>query len=137
MEGAAAPRQPPKIAPLYLQVRQSTDVLKYENPRVVRAMRFIREHACNGIDVGDVVRHVGISRRSLENHFLNDVGHTMGCEIRRVRIERAKQELMNFEKSVRQVADRCGFAGLAQFCSSFRKETGETPTGFRGRVRGK
>jgi len=136
MEGEAAPTEPVLIDPLKLVIRQSTDVLKYDNPHVVQAMRFIRDYACTGINVDDVIQHVPISRRGLEDHFQKAVGQTLGWEIRRVRFERAKVELANTDLSISQVATACGFSGISQFCNSFRKEFGETPSSYRQRLRG-
>lgn len=136
MNGESVPEEPIRIAPLRLIVRHSSDVLKFENPHVAQAIRYIHEHACDGINVNDVVQQVSISRRGLENHFLHDVGQTLSGEIRRVRLEKAKVELSNLNLSIRQIARTCGFAGVSQFCISFRKETGETPTSYRMRSRG-
>ena len=51
------------IEPLGVQIRQSTDVLALPDPAVASAVRFIREHACTGIDVNAVLRHTRVSRR--------------------------------------------------------------------------
>ena len=81
------------IPPLGIVVRQSTDVTATADPYVAKAVRFIREHAAEGIDVGDVLRHVMISRTALDKRFLKVLGHTPHEEIRRVRLKRARELL--------------------------------------------
>ena len=58
------------VPPSRVEVRQSTDLMAIEDPDVVQAIRFIRNYACNGIDVPRVADEVGMSRRVLERHFL-------------------------------------------------------------------
>ena len=50
-------------------------------------MRYIREHACDGITVADVLRVVPLSRRMLEYRFQKLVGRSPHAEIVRTRIE--------------------------------------------------
>jgi len=57
------------VDPLGVRCRQSTDLLAIEDPEISKAVRFIREHACEGIRVDDVLEEVALSRRSLEKRF--------------------------------------------------------------------
>ena len=54
------------IAPLGIAAWQSTDVLAVEDRDVARAVQSIREHASEGINVGDMLRAVPLSQRVLE-----------------------------------------------------------------------
>jgi LacI family transcriptional regulator len=40
------------VPPFGIATRRSTDVLAMDDPEVAGAVRFIREHACGGINVG-------------------------------------------------------------------------------------
>ena len=77
------------IEPLGVQIRQSTDVLALPDPAVASAVRFIREHACTGINVNAVLRHTRVSRRVLESRFRKMLGRTPHEEIIRMRIGRS------------------------------------------------
>ena len=46
------------VRPTGICTRRSTDVLAIEDPDVAAALRFIREYACDGIQVGEVLREV-------------------------------------------------------------------------------
>src|SRR5205814_5994714 len=54
------------VDPLGVKTRQSTDLLAIEDPEVANAVRFIREHACEGIHVDDVLEQVALSSMALE-----------------------------------------------------------------------
>ena len=47
-----------RIEPLGIATRQSTDTLAIDDPNIAATVRFIREHACDGINVDDV-QHIG------------------------------------------------------------------------------
>ena len=56
MAGERVPAEAHLIKPLGVHTRQSTDVLALDDPAVAAAVRYIREHACTGIDVSAVLR---------------------------------------------------------------------------------
>jgi LacI family transcriptional regulator len=74
--------------PSHVITRMSTDTLAVENPSLSRALRFIREHACGAISVGDVVQAAVTSRRDLERQMRSTIGRSPNQEILRVRIRR-------------------------------------------------
>ena len=76
MRGGRLDREEWLLPPLGIATRQSTDVLAIDDELVVAAVRHIREHACDGIKVADVVRALATNRRTLESRFSRRVGHT-------------------------------------------------------------
>lgn len=134
LETSMAGRKTPpvlRIPPLGVVTRQSSDVLAIEDRDVCAALRFIRDHACDGIDVGKVVRHVPLSRRELENRFLQVIGRTPHQEILRVKIARATQLLTETDLGLDTIAERTGFRHPEYFCVAFKRETGSPPGKFR------
>jgi LacI family transcriptional regulator len=131
MSGEDPPDEPVLIAPHGVVSRQSTDVLAIDDPAVVRALRYIRQHAHHGIVVEDILREVPISRRSLEIQFKAYLGRSPAEEIRRVRLERGKQLLGSRELSITEIALACGFSNATRFGVAFRKSFGTTPRAFR------
>lgn len=119
------------IKPLGVQTRQSTDILSIDDPDVATAVRFIREHACRGIDVGSVVRQTLLSRRVLESRFLKLLGRTPHAEILRVRINRVKQLLAETDLSLAEISRHTGFAHMEYLSVAFKREVGRTPRAFR------
>ena len=65
-----------QVQPVRVVERQSTDVVAVEDAKVAAALKFIRLHACEGVDVGDVLRAVPMSRTLLERKFKALLGHS-------------------------------------------------------------
>lgn len=124
------------IPPIGVATRRSTDVLAIGDPHVVSAMRYIRDHACDGINVEDVLRHVPVSRRILESRFRSHLGRTPHQQIARLQLDRAKQLLRDTDLPLADIAARAGFSHAAYLSAVFKKSTGEPPSHYRDRHRG-
>lgn len=131
MSGEATSARAHLIEPVGVMTRQSTDVLAIDDSEVARALRFIREHAWSGIQVGDVIRHTGLSRRVLEARFRRLLGRTPHQEIVNLRIKRVKQLLVDTDLPLQAIAPRAGFQHAEYLSVVFRRETGVTPGQFR------
>jgi LacI family transcriptional regulator len=119
------------IPPLGIATRQSTDVLAVEDVNVARAARFIREHACRGINVCDVLNAAPQSRRLLEGRFKKLLGRTPHEEIIRVQLHRVKQLLTETDLTLDDIAARAGFAHVEYLSTVFKKKTGMPPGRYR------
>ena len=131
MAGGTVPSTVHYLPPLGVATRQSTDTLAVADPQLARALRFVREHACEGISVADILRHAPMARRSLENRMRETIGRTPNAEILRVKLARARQLLATTDLSLNEVATRCGFQYSEYFSVVFKRETRETPGEFR------
>jgi len=135
LRGAAPPRGRILVESRGVVVRQSTDVLVVEDFRVAAALKFIREHASEGISVADVYRHAGLSHSTLVRRFNRVVGRPPNAEIDRVRIDRAKELLAATNLPLSQIAHRTGFNHAEIFFRLFKAKTGQTPGQYRRRMR--
>lgn len=122
------------VEPVGIVTRQSTDVLAIDQPQVVAALRYIREHACKGISVEDVLRHVPVARSVLERQFRRFVNRSPQEEIRQVQLKRACQLLAETDLSLAQIAPLAGFRHAEYLSVVFKRLTGETPGHYRKRV---
>lgn len=102
-----------------------------------RARRFIAEHATErGLGPGAVAMAVGCSSRHLHKAFEMEA-ETVGGMIRRVRLERAAEELRRPTAEYRTltaIAVAAGFRDAADLCRSFRAGYGLTPGEYRHTV---
>ena len=119
------------IPPSGVAARQSTDVLAVEDRHVAQAVRFIREHACQGINVSDVLKVVPQGRRLLESRFKRFLGRTPHDEIVRVQINRVKELLSETDLPLAVVAERTGFKHVEYLSVVFKKKAGMPPSGYR------
>jgi len=120
-----------RLPPLGVVQRTSTSLTAVSDPNLADAIKFMREHACDPCTVYDVLRHVPISRRSLERQFAEQFGRTPHDEITRIRMEQAKRLLVSTQLSLSEITERCGFSGIQNLARSFRKEAGITPAAYR------
>lgn len=123
-----------RIEPLGIVTRQSTDVLAIPDADIAAALRYIRERACEGARVADVLRHVPISRSILERRFRKYLGRSPQMEIRQVQIKRAKQLLAQTDLSVQKIADLSGFEHAEYLCVVFKRLTGLSPGRYRATI---
>ncbi len=121
--------------PRGVAARQSTDMLSVEDEDVASAIRFVREHAVDGIQVQDVLKRVNRSPSTLERRIKKILGRTIKAEITRVRLARAKLLLCETELSISKIALRTGFSEPKYFCDVFRKNEAMTATAYRNKFR--
>ena len=101
--------------------------------RVAEASVFIREHACEGIGVDDVVRRMGCSRRLAMMRYLEATGRSIFAEIREAQFEQALVLLSQRDIQLGAIADRCGWKSPTAFRTYFEKRLGMTLREWRNR----
>lgn len=134
MAGAKPPTRPVEIAPRGIVARQSSDLLTIDDRQVAAAIRFIREQACTGINVADVVARCGLSRSTLERSFKAILRRTPKAEILRVQLQRAQNLLARTDLRIAQVAAKTGFRSFTYFSATFRRCVGLSPAAYRARA---
>jgi LacI family transcriptional regulator len=112
-------------------VRQSSDIVAVEDPRIAAALRFIRQHATENLDVTRVAREVALSRSVLERRMKALIGRSPGEEINRLRFAAVEKLLAQTDLTLDAIAARCGFTHPQYMAEAFRKRSGITPGEFR------
>lgn len=121
------------LGPAGISERGSTDISFAFDPVIAKAMRHIRDRFDQPLQIGEIARHVGLSRSGFEKKFKAVTGITPLNEIHRQRLNRAKHLLVESSDSLQQVAERCGIKDPYQFSTFFKKNTGITPREYRKR----
>lgn len=119
------------INPLGVATRQSTDVLAIDDPHIIKAARYIREHASEQINIETILKVVPLSRRLFESRFKKLLGHTPHEEITRVRMNSVKELLTETELSLNEIAERTGFKHVEYLSAAFKKKMGLSPNRYR------
>lgn len=136
LQGRKAPQRPRELAPRCVVVRRSTRVLQRHSQEIANALAFIKENACQGITVKEVLAATQtVSRRKFYNEFEAQVGHAPAEHIRQEKITRAKELLRDSTLTVRRIAELCGFTNVTRFQVQFRQLVGQTPLQFRRRTK--
>ena len=102
-----------------------------EPPMIARAKQFIEEHQDEDISLPDVSKAVNTSTFYFCKMFKKATGINFTEYLARVRIEKAKNLLLNPNARVSEVAYDVGFQSLTHFNRVFRKLVGESPTEYR------
>ncbi len=111
--------------------RMSTRFLAFDDALVERALSYMHANTNQPYNVQKVVQHCGKSRRTLEMRFIKAVGHSMHEEINRLRVERAKQLLLDTDWTIGRVAEECGFSDTKRLLEVFLRVEGITPKAYR------
>jgi LacI family transcriptional regulator len=131
MAGDKPPRREFLVEPLGVTARQSTEALALDDPNLIAALRYIREHACEGLMVPEVLKQVPLSRTVLERQFRKYLGHSPQAEIRAVQLKRVKQLLVETDLSLQQIAKLAGYKHPEYMNVAFKRLTGQTPGHYR------
>jgi LacI family transcriptional regulator len=119
------------ITPIGVKTRLSSDSLAIEDRVVAEAIRYIRENACKGKGVDDVVEHVHVSRSLLQRRFKEALGRTLHDEFFQVRLNHARFLLEESDMPIAWVAEKSAFNHQAYLGKIFKKELGLTPLEYR------
>ena len=120
-----------RVEPIGVVTRHSTDVLAVDDRNVVTAISFIREEACHGITVEQVLQHAHVSRSQLERKFRQHIGRSPQAEIRRVQLKKIRQLLLETDFPLKRIAELTGFEHMEYMCVLFKRLTGESPGIYR------
>lgn len=136
MSGETIAPQTYLIEPVKVITRMSTDVIAVEDPYVSSAIQFIREHAYEDLKVEDVLRHIPLSRRSLDHRFMNALDRTPHEEIIQVRMKLLMRLLSETDWTLPVIAERLGYKHPEYMGVAFKKFTGMSPGAFREHHKG-
>ncbi len=123
------------LPPKGIVVRESTDFYDVDDEAIAAALLFVAEKSHQSIGPSDVARAVGLEPRTLRRRFGKVLGRTIVNEICRVRVERAKRELVQSDRSLAAIARDVGFGTRRQMREVFCRELGVTPREYRKRRR--
>ena len=119
------------LPPKGIVIRESTDFYAVDDETLAAALLFIAQNSHKAIFPDDVARAVNLEPRTLRRRFAKLLGRTIASEICRVRLERAKRELVQSDRSLDTIARDVGFGTRRQMCEVFSRELGATPRAYR------
>lgn len=103
------------------------------------AIRFLNDRVSSGASVAEVAAAVRLSPFHFARMFKQRVGLGPHQFLIRLRVGRVKRMLAGGAAAgpppLAQMAAACGFADQSHMCRHFKRVTGQTPTGYRRRLR--
>lgn len=118
-----------------LERRHSTRKTERVDMRAVRAVEYVRQHACDGISAADVIREMGLKVRTAELRFREVAKRSIRDEIIAVRVARAKELLRNRTMNVNDIYLKCGYRDCRSLRAVFTKATGVSLAQWRAKHR--
>jgi AraC-like DNA-binding protein len=105
-----------------------------EPPLVAKAREYIEKHKAEEFSLSDVARAAGASVFHFCKVFHKATGLKFTDYVARVRVEDARNRLLNPNLRISEIAYDVGFQSLTQFNRTFKRVFGQSPTEFRARV---
>jgi LacI family transcriptional regulator len=137
VDGTLTDPSPVRVPPRGLVARRSTQRIAARDPQVADALQLIAA----GVDredlprAGELASALGISRRTLDEKFCREIGHTAAAEIGRQRMAMILQWLSDGELPLVEIAARSGCSAQSQLCRLVRRHTGKSPAEYRAATR--
>ena len=107
-----------------------------EPPVISKAKQYIQEHQGDELSLGEVSKAVNTSTFYFCKMFKKYTGVNFTNYVSRLRIEKAKNLLLNPNLRVSEIAYEVGFQSLTHFNRVFKKIIGQSPTEYRGQLAG-
>jgi len=102
-----------------------------EPPAIMRAKAFINEHSAEELSLEQVAKAVNMSSFYFCKMFKKFTGVNFTEYVSRIRIEKARNLLLNPNLRISEIAYEVGFQSLTHFNRVFKKVLGQSPTDFR------
>jgi AraC-like DNA-binding protein/ligand-binding sensor protein len=105
-----------------------------ESPVIKRAREFILENQTEDLSLSQVAKAVNTSTFHFCKMFKKATGLNFTEYVSRVRVEKARNLLLNPNLRVSEIAYEVGFQSLTHFNRVFKKITGRSPTDYRDQL---
>ena len=102
--------------------------------RLKKTLDFIDANYSQPLSVEEIAREVCLSPSRLSHIVKEELGSTLGGYISKIRIDKAKNLLVDTETSISQIALEVGFPDQSYFTKVFKKIEKCTPKAFRQNV---
>ena len=127
-----------RIFAQHLSMLSNQLVVQRENaepPVIARAKQYIQEHQSEELPLGQVAKAVNMSTFYFCKIFKKATGTNFTDYVSRVRVEKARNLLLNPNLRISEIAYEVGFQSLTHFNRVFKKILGQSPTEYRGQLK--
>jgi len=114
-----------------LHPRLSSELIAIDDPALLKALNYIREHACMGTSLDEIARASGLSRSVLQRRFREKLNRTVGDVILNEKLRSAREMLKETELPIALIAERSGFNCQEYMNHIFKKHLETTPRKYR------
>jgi len=98
---------------------------------VLSTVRYMNQNLSQSIDMDVLAARVYLSHSGLIWKFKHELGTTPSQYLILLRMQQAKQLLLNHSYTVAEIAEQCGYENPYYFTNAFHRYSGMSPTQFR------
>jgi AraC family transcriptional regulator, glycine betaine-responsive activator len=98
------------------------------NRYLLQAIAIMEAQQEERLEIDDVARQAGCSRRQLERLFQTKIGTAPVTYYRNLRLDRARQLYFETQMSLMEISVACGFASSSAFSVAYKRRFGQSPT---------
>jgi transcriptional regulator GlxA family with amidase domain len=95
---------------------------------------WVADHLEKNLSVQALAQRVRMSVRNFERVFTRETGCTPARYVAQMRVEAARRQLEDTDKSIEQIARNCGFVSADLMRRAFSRSVGTTPGRYRSRL---
>lgn len=100
--------------------------------RVIRQMlSIIHDTYCEGITLNEIAIKLNMTPEYIGTLFYKEMGVHFSTYMKRCRVEKAKEMLLNTQLKLYEIAEKTGFSNAKYFSRVFREVTGKLPAEYR------
>lgn len=100
-------------------------------PKLAEVIQLMEANIEEPIELSELAYYAGLSRRHLERLFLGHLSCTPSRYYLKLRLERARQLLLQTSHPIVEIASMCGFVSATHFSRCYRKYMGKQPKAER------
>lgn len=103
-----------------------------QDTKILKAIKdYVAENYQQQITLDDVAKQVYLSASYFGVFFKKETGELFSQYLTRVRMDKAKELLKDYNFSIKEIANKVGYKDLRNFSKLFKAQVGITPTEFR------
>lgn len=112
-------------------MHKSSSVHPIQNSSIQAAVDYINEHYSEKITLDDVSHHIYLNRTYASQLFKKHMNVNFADYLEIVRINKAKEFLLDTSMQITEIALRVGYSNQSYFTKVFKRNTGMSPNSFR------
>jgi len=107
--------------------------MQHGDANIIRAQHFLEQALSKNLSNDEIAEHANLTERTLIRRFKISTGHSPKQYARLLRMERAKEMLIESRLSVGETCHRVGYDDISSFVRTFKSVVGESPSVFSRR----
>lgn len=113
---------------IILDLEQTDEKL---NPLIGRVLNYIEANYSKDMSLKTLSSLFNVNAAYLGQLFKNETGEMFSHYLNKVRIEKAKEMLVNTKLNAKEISLKVGYSNENYFYNMFRKQTGKYPTEYK------